>query len=133
MLAGDVTITGVAGGVPYVALPPENIDGPAPLVAVWHLLDPPRGEEEMARAVPMTGVPAWRVYFGLPMVNKRMVAGGMPEILRLAADDYVLNIAKRIVDQAAGEFPGAVRELRAQLSIADGPVGVAGGSMGGLV
>jgi pimeloyl-ACP methyl ester carboxylesterase len=133
MLDGGMTITGVAGGVPYVALPPANDNGPAPLVAVWHLLDPPRGEEGMAEAVPMTGVPAWRVYFGLPMVNKRMHPGGMPEILRLAAEDYVLNIARPVVDQAVAEFPAALADVRKQLSIKDGPIGVAGGSMGGMV
>jgi pimeloyl-ACP methyl ester carboxylesterase len=133
MLDGVMTITGVAAGVPYVALPPAGDSGPAPMVAVWHLLDPPRSEEGMAEAVPMHGVPAWRVYFGLPMVGKRPHPGGMPEILRLAAEDYVLNIAKPVVDQAVAEFPAALAEVRAQLSIADGPIGVAGGSMGGMV
>jgi pimeloyl-ACP methyl ester carboxylesterase len=132
MLAGAMTITGTAAGVPYVALPPEG-DGPAPLVAVWHLLDAPRSEAAMAAAVPMAGVPAWRVYFGMPMFGERALPGGMDELLRLASEDYVLNVAKPIVDQAAAEFPAALADLRAQLSIKDGSVGIAGGSMGGLV
>jgi hypothetical protein len=32
-------ITGVAGGVPYVALPPETAPEGAPLVVAWHLHD----------------------------------------------------------------------------------------------
>jgi alpha-beta hydrolase superfamily lysophospholipase len=87
----------------------------------------------MAAAVPMTGVPAWRVYFGMPMIGLRSLPGGIDELIQLASEDYVLNIAKPMVDQAAAEFPAALAELRTQLSIADGPVGVAGGSMGGLV
>ncbi|TCO53024.1 alpha/beta hydrolase family protein [Actinocrispum wychmicini] len=127
-----MTITGTAAGVPFVALPPENTDGPAPLVVVWHLLDAPRSPAAMAAAVPMAGVRAWRVYWGMPMFGAR-TAMPMEELFRLAAEDYVLNIAKPIVDQAVAEFPAALAELRAQLSIADGPIGVAGGSMGGLV
>lgn len=38
-----------------------------------------------------------------------------------------------MTDQAAAEFPAAVAELRSQLAIADGPVGVAGGSAGATV
>lgn len=127
-----MTITGTAAGVPYVALPPENNDGPAPLVAVWHLLDAPRSEVAMASAVPMAGVDAWRVYFGMPMFGRRATVS-MAELFRLASEDYVLNIAEPIVGQAVEEFPAALAELRTQLSIADGPIGVAGGSMGGLV
>ena len=75
-LAGDMTISGIAAGVPYVALPPEG-EGPAPLIAVWHLLDSPRSEAAMAAAVPMAGVRAWRVYFGLPMTGRRSLPGGV--------------------------------------------------------
>ncbi|MEV4315287.1 prolyl oligopeptidase family serine peptidase [Actinocrispum sp. NPDC049592] len=127
-----MTISGIAAGVPYVALPPEG-DRPAPLIAVWHLLDSPRSEAAMAAAVPMNGVRAWRVYFGLPMTGRRSLPGGPPELFELAGQDYVLKLAKPMVDQAVSEFPAALAELRSSLSISDGPVGVAGGSMGGLV
>ncbi|MET0135457.1 MAG: prolyl oligopeptidase family serine peptidase [Kibdelosporangium sp.] len=128
-----MTITGVAAGVPYVALPPEGVDGPAPLVAVWHLLDAPRSEVAMAAAVPMTGVPAWRVYFGLPMTGRRSLPGGFEELMALGTQDAVLKLFGPMTEQAAAEFPAALADLRTQLSIADGPVGVAGGSAGGLV
>ena len=45
-------ITGVAGGVPYLALPPEGAPDNAPLVVAWHLHDPPRSETAMAAALP---------------------------------------------------------------------------------
>ena len=34
-------VSGVAGGVPYVALPPGGAPEGAPLVVAWHLHDPP--------------------------------------------------------------------------------------------
>ncbi|MET0233164.1 MAG: prolyl oligopeptidase family serine peptidase [Kibdelosporangium sp.] len=128
-----MTITGIAAGVPFVALPPSNVDGPAPLVVTWHLMDPPRSEVAMAAAVPMSDVPAWRVYFGLPMSGRRALPGGADEFFALAAQDAVLNVFGPVTEQAADEFPAAVAALRDQLSVSDGPVGVAGGSGGSLV
>ncbi|MDT7724907.1 MAG: hypothetical protein QOI21_1483 [Actinomycetota bacterium] len=127
------TITGTAAGVPFVALAPANVTGPAPLIVTWHLMDAPAGEAAMAAAIPMTGVPAWRVHFGLPMTGKRLPEGGYDEFFRLSGEDYVLNVAEPVTDQGASEFPAALVDLRKQLSIADGPVGVVGGSAGGAV
>jgi dienelactone hydrolase len=127
-----IMITGFAAGVPYVALPPAS-GGTAPMIAVWHLMDPPCTEVAMAAAVPMNGLEAWRVYFGLPMTGRRPLPGGMDEFFRIAAEDAVLNVFEPQTEQAAAEFPAALADLRTQLSIADGPVGIAGGSAGGLV
>jgi pimeloyl-ACP methyl ester carboxylesterase len=127
-----MTITGIAAGVPFVALPPSG-DGPAPLVVTWHLMDAPRSEAAMAAALPMTDVPAWRVFFGLPMSGRRALPGGDEEFFGLSAQDAVLNVFGPVTDQAATEFPAAVADLRTQLSILDGPIGVAGGSAGSMV
>lgn len=126
-------ISGEAAGVPYVALPPPENRDSAPLVVAWHLMDPPRSEAAMAAALPLTGVDAWRVYLGLPMFGARAPAGGPEEIMRLAAEDYVLNLFGPVVEQAASEAPEAVAALRKQLPIDDGPIGVVGGSAGGAV
>ncbi|MBP2324475.1 pimeloyl-ACP methyl ester carboxylesterase [Kibdelosporangium banguiense] len=128
-----MTVTGIATGVPFVALPPSGVDGPAPLVVTWHLMDPPRSEVAMAAALPMNGVPAWRVYFGLPMSGRRALPGGDEEFFGLAAQDAVLNVFGPMTDQAVAEFPAAVADLRRQLSISDAPIGVAGGSAGSMV
>jgi dienelactone hydrolase len=128
-----MTITGIAAGVPFVALPPSGVDGPAPLVVTWHLMDAPRSEVAMAAALPMTGVSAWRVYFGLPMSGRRALPGGDEEFFAIAAQDAVLNVFGPVTDQAASEFPAAVADLRKQLSVSDGPIGVAGGSAGSMV
>ncbi|AXB43664.1 alpha/beta hydrolase family protein [Amycolatopsis albispora] len=125
-------IQGTAAGVPFVALPPAG-DGPAPLVVTWHLMEPPASEAAMADAVPMRGLDAWRVYFGLPMSGARLPEGGFDEFFRLAGEDYVLNVMEPVTGQAADEFPAAVAALRERFAIADGPVGVAGGSAGSTV
>lgn len=125
--------SGVAAGVPYVALPPPEGKDRAPLVVAWHLMDPPRSEAAMASALPLSGVQAWRVYLGLPMFGARAPAGGPEEIMRLAAEDYVLKLFGPAVEQAASEAPSAVEGLRQQLSIDSGPVGLLGGSAGGAV
>ncbi|ALG12467.1 alpha/beta hydrolase family protein [Kibdelosporangium phytohabitans] len=128
-----MAITGTAAGVPFVALEPAGVEGPAPLVVTWHLMDAPRTEAAMAAALPMNDLPAWRVYLGLPMSGKRALPGGDEEYFGLAMQDAVLNVYGPTADQAATEFPAAVAELREQLSIADGPVYVAGGSAGSMV
>lgn len=124
-------ITGVAAGVPYIALPPADSTRPAPMIAVWHLMDAPASEEAMAAAVPMPALPAWRIYFGLPMTGKRGLAEG--EYFRLASEDAVTNVYHPQAEQGADEFPAALAQLRAELPIADGPVGIAGGSAGSMI
>jgi dienelactone hydrolase len=126
-------IEGVAAGVPYVALPPTGKRDDAPLVVAWHLMDPPRSEAAMAAALPLNGVDAWRAYLGLPMFGARAPAGGPEEIMRLAAEDYVQKLFRPVVEQAAAEAPSAIDDLREQLSIEAGPVGLVGGSAGGAV
>ena len=124
-------IAGVAAGVPYVALPPAGGARPdAPVVVAWHLLDPPRTEAAFAAAVPLTGLDAWKIYFGLPMSGSRLPAGGYDELRRLIFEDAVLNVYRHVVGGVADEFPAAFAAVAARLGIGDGPIGVMGGSMG---
>ncbi|SDZ31776.1 Prolyl oligopeptidase family protein [Amycolatopsis xylanica] len=125
----DKRIEGTAAGVPFVALGPA--EGAAPLVVTWHLM--PGSAEQMASALPMGELHAWKVHFDLPMFGKRQLEGGFAEFFRLASEDNVLNVVEPVTEQAAAEFPAAVEELRKRLSISDGPVGVVGGSAGGAV
>jgi dienelactone hydrolase len=126
-------ITGTAAGVPFTALPPRDDAALAPLVVIWHLLDPPRTDSAMAAALPMAALPAWRLYLGLPLTGRRLPAGGFEDLMRLGYADGVLNLLGPILSQAAGEAPAAVAAVRTQLGVADGPIGVAGGSLGGGV
>jgi pimeloyl-ACP methyl ester carboxylesterase len=126
-------VEGAAAGVPFVAVPPADPDAPAALVAGWHLMDVPASERAMAEAVPMAGLQAWRVYFGLPLSGARLPEGGHEEVFRRASEDAVLNVFEPVTEQAAGEFPAALAELRDRLPGATGPLGVFGGSAGAIV
>jgi dienelactone hydrolase len=127
-----MTISGVAAGVPFTALPPAH-GGPAPLVLTWHMLDAPRTHAAFAAALPMAGVPAWRVHLGLPMCGDRMVDGSMAAVVELARGDTLRALADGLSRQAVEELPAALAALRARFPVADGPVGLVGGSLGGLV
>ncbi|MFJ9786260.1 alpha/beta hydrolase family protein [Amycolatopsis sp. NPDC101161] len=126
-------IEGVAAGVPFVALAPADPAAPAALLAGWHLMEEPSNERAFAEAVPMTGLQAWRVYFGLPLTGARLPEGGPAELFRLASEDAVLNVFAPVTEQAVAEFPAALAELRDRLPGATGPLGVFGGSAGSLV
>jgi predicted esterase len=107
--------TGTVAGVPYVALPPTTADadpdGTPPLIVAWPGRRPPRTETALAATVPMTGIPGWRIYAGLPD----------------GADDGA------VTELAAGQAPALVAEVRADLGLADGPIGLAGFSLGATV
>lgn len=133
MMAEAARLTGGAGGVPFLAVPPDSGARPsAPVVVAWHLMDPPRTEEAFAAALPLAGLDAWRIYLGLPMSGSRMPAGGPEELERLAFEDAVLNVQGPVPIQAAEEFAPAFAELRERLDLGDGPVGLLGGSSGSL-
>ncbi|WP_433555300.1 alpha/beta hydrolase family protein [Pseudonocardia xinjiangensis] len=128
------TITGTAAGVPFTALPPAGAgDGPAPLIVTWHMLDAPRTDAAFAAALPMTGVPAWRVHLGMPMCGARMVDGRVDAVIELAREDALMAFLAPFTHQAAAEFPAALTALREQLPVDDEPVGVLGASLGGAV
>ena len=113
-------ITGIAAGVPYALLPGERAD--SPLVAAWHLVDSPRTERAFAAAVPLDGLDAWRVYFGLPLTGARLPEGGMDELRRRVFADPVLEAYRFIAGGAADEFPAALAAVREEHRIADGPM-----------
>ena len=128
------TISGTAAGVPFTALPPTGANGgPAPLIVTWHMLDAPRTDAAFAAALPMTGVPAWRVHLGMPLCGARMVDGRVDAILELARKDALMAFLAPFVHQAADELPAALAALRDQLPVDDEPIGVLGGSLGGAV
>ncbi|MFE9579901.1 alpha/beta hydrolase family protein [Nocardia sp. NPDC006044] len=125
-------ITGTAAGVPFTALPPA-VDGPAPLIITWHMLDAPRTDAAFAAALPMHDVPAWRVHLGMPMCGARMVDGSTDAVVELATKDPLMLYLAPFVRQAAEEFPAALASIREQFPIADGPIGILGASLGGAV
>src|SRR5687768_13068837 len=108
-------ITGTAAGVPYTALAPD-VDTDT-VIVTWHMIDAPRTNAAFAAALPLSGVPAWRVHFGMPYCGARMVDGSMDKVMELAREDAVLAYAVPFVQQAVSEFPAALAEVRSQLGI----------------
>jgi dienelactone hydrolase len=86
----------------------------------------------MAAALPLAGVAAWRVYLDLPMHGRRQLPGGLEEFMSLGYQDAVLKAFEPQVSQAVDEFPAVLADLRAQLPVTDGAIGVAGASVGAL-
>jgi pimeloyl-ACP methyl ester carboxylesterase len=93
------------------------------MVAIWHPLGEAGSPDAMAVALPLSGVPAWRVYFGLPRTGSRAVDVAV-------GSDFVLDIYTPMIEQAAAEFAEARSVLRDILPIDDGPVAVVGSSAG---
>lgn len=131
---GTEPIAGRAAGVPFVAVPPAGGARPsAPVVVAWHLMDPPRTEAAFAAAVPLHGLDAWRIYLGLPLTGSRMPPGGADEVMRLGFEDAVLKLQMPVVYGAAEELGAAFSDLRRELGLDAGAVGVMGGSIGAAV
>ena len=82
--------SGVAAGVPFLAIPPSTESrAAAPVVVAWQLMDPPRTEAAFAAAVPLAGLDAWRIYLGLPLTGSRLPPGGVDELMRFGYEDAV--------------------------------------------
>lgn len=127
-------VTGTAAGVPFTVLPPSaEVSGPAPVVVAWHMIDAPRSDAAFAAALPLAGVPAWRVYLGMPLCGARMVDGGMEAVVERARRDAMLAYVDPFVRQAALEFPAALAELRERFGFDTSRTAVVGGSLGGAV
>src|SRR5918994_4903353 len=120
--------TGVAAGVPYVLRAPADGRADGPVVLAWHLLDAPRTEAAFAAALPLEGLDAWRIYFGLPLCGSR--SPGDEEVMRRAFAEPVLQMHDPVNAGAVAELPAAFAAVRAEHGIGDGPVGVLGGSAG---
>ncbi|CAN5512514.1 prolyl oligopeptidase family serine peptidase [soil metagenome] len=117
-------------GVPYLVIP----GSPDRVVAIWHLLDPPRTEVAMASALPLTGFDATKVYLGLPMSGSRTPNGGPEAIFELLARDAPALVHGPIFEQAVAEFPAAFSQLLEQFHVsADAAIGLVGGSMGSAI
>jgi dienelactone hydrolase len=128
--SGMGSITGWAAGVPFTALPPAGDPAAsAPLVITWHMMDAPRSDAAFAIALPLIGVPAWRVHLGMPLVGRRPVEGAYEAALA----DPMLRYVDPVVTQATDELPAVLDELRDRFPLAAGPIGVVGGSLGGTV
>ncbi|MFC5749213.1 hypothetical protein [Actinomadura rugatobispora] len=127
-------VHGTAAGTAYLALPPTAVDarpsGPTRLVVAWPGFDPPRTAAALAAAMPLTGVPTWRVYLELT------APGGAPsEGLGSGAllEARGVEAYAAAVEGAVESLPAVLAALRADLGIEEGPVGLAGFSVGASI
>ncbi|MBW8482974.1 hypothetical protein [Actinomadura parmotrematis] len=129
-----VAVRGAAAGAAYVALPPTAVDArPAgrpgeatELIAAWPGFDPPRTAAALAAAMPMTGVPAWRVYLDLPAAARPPAGLGSAAFLETEGVHAYATAVRR----AAESLPDVLAALRRDLGLPDGPIGLAGFSAG---
>jgi len=126
-------LTGVAAGVPYVALPPSSGSRRAPLVVAWHLLGPPRSQHAMVAALPMARLSAWPVYLRLPMLAARAPLSDPEDLVRCGAEDLGFSLPSPVIERAVAGFPTVAAALRARLPVDDPPIGLVGGSVGAVV
>ncbi|MFF5261910.1 alpha/beta hydrolase [Actinomadura viridis] len=127
-------VSGTAAGTAYLALPPTAVDarpaGPTRLVLAWPGFDPPRTATALATAVPLTGVPTWRVYLDLP-TPEGVPAGGLDSAALLDGPGVAAYAAA--VERAVDDLPAVLADLRRDLDLEEGPVGLAGFSAGASV
>ncbi|MEV4255797.1 hypothetical protein AB0J52_21785 [Spirillospora sp. NPDC049652] len=130
-------VRGTAAGLRYVALPPTAVDarasGPTRLVLAWPGFDPPRTAAAMATAVPMTGVPTWRVYLDLPHADD--AAAALPTGLDSQGllTEAGITAFGTAVEGAAALLPDVLADLRRDLGVPADPVALAGFSAGAAV
>ncbi|RKS79126.1 hypothetical protein BZB76_0568 [Actinomadura pelletieri DSM 43383] len=122
-------VHGTAAGDAYIALPPTAVDatakGSTRLIVAWPGFDPPRTASALAAAVPLTGVPVWRVYLDLPGHSP----GGLGSGAILETETIETYCAA--VENAVERLPAALADIRRDLELPDGPVALAGFSVGG--
>lgn len=116
--------------VPAVLVTPAG-DGPAPLVLCWHGFGPPASAEDLAGALPLDGLEAWKVYPDLPLFGRRLPWDGPRELGRRQADDYLLRLLWPVMEEAVSELPAVVEALHERLGeLWDGRLALAGFSAG---
>ncbi|POM25977.1 Alpha/beta hydrolase family protein [Actinomadura rubteroloni] len=122
-------VHGVAAGVAYLALPPTAVDarpaGPTRMIVGWPGFDPPRSAVSLALALPLTGVPTWRVYLELPSDAPPDGLGSGSFLESRAMESY-----GTAVETAVARLPAVLDDLRSDLGVPDGPVGLTGFSTG---
>jgi hypothetical protein len=122
----NTAVTGIAAGVPFLAIPPTSAQEPAPMIIAWHAFEPPRSEAALAGAFPLHQVEAWRCYLGLPFFGERLPRGGVAEVNRRGQEDYLTLLFEPAVEQAAHEAAAAVRELCDRFPVLPGHLGAVG-------
>jgi dienelactone hydrolase len=83
-------------------------------------------------ALPLDGVPAVKVYLGLPLFGARMPAGGNKDLVRRQTEDFASLLFEPTVMGAAAELPAVLKALEGMGCLESGEeIGLFGFSAGG--
>jgi predicted esterase len=120
------------GDIPVVISKPAYITSATRLVVLFHGFGPPGDPEQLAEAIPLDDTSFFGVYVNLPLVAKRLPAGGVDELRRVQLDDFVNGLYFRSISGAARELSTVVHfvETNYGLNSSHG-VGLFGFSAGG--
>ncbi len=122
----DITLDGVPA---LVRIPETTTLAP---IFLWHGFGPPASERALMEALPLDGVPAIKVYLGLPMFGRRMHPRGMEELVERQQKDVGLLVFEPVVMGAANELRNVAGALiEAGCLDPDEGVGLFGFSAGG--
>lgn len=127
---GIVIVDTKLGGVPAILRVPPNVTRPP--IVLWHGFGPPANKRALMNALPLDGVPAVKVYLGLPLFGARSPVGGTDELVRRQAKDFAMLLFKPAVLGAANELPSVVAAMRQRGCMRSGDrIGLFGFSAGG--
>src|ERR1700694_1594228 len=123
----------IVGDVPLVLRSPQQEHTPAPLIVLWHGFGPPGTEQALSQAVPLHGLHAYKAYLGLPFFGSRLPAGGLEELRRRQASDYILDLFVPMAEAAMCELPAVIDHLCRRFPVQrENGIGIFGFSAGGM-
>jgi predicted esterase len=127
----QTTVTVTIADVPIVLAVPRRVTRSTPLIIMYHGFGSPNSPESLAEALPPFAN-ALTVYPSLPLVGKRLPAGGVDELLRRQSADYIGQLLYPSVLSAAQELPKIISALSKTYGLSkSSPVILFGFSAGG--
>lgn len=95
--------------IPILLSLPDSVQRDTRLIVFFHGFGPPGSPDELAAAISLDGTPFIGVYVNLPMIAKRIPAGGIDELRRLQQSDFVNGLYFRSISQSVAELSTVVR------------------------
>ena len=96
-------------GVPVLIVRPKELSPGTRLVVLYHGFGPPESPQALSRALPLEKLQAVLAYVNLPLMAERLPAGGIDELKRAQANDFVNGLFFPSINGAATELPMLVR------------------------
>ena len=127
---GVHSVKTILAGVPAIVRIPAAIARPP--ILLWHGFGPPASEAALEAALPLDGVPALKIYLGLPLFGDRAPKDGEMTLADRQTTDYGLLLFRPAVMGAVEELPAVLVSLREHGCLHAGePIGLFGFSASG--